>query len=483
MHLALSADAPAAPGEPAVPDPVPQPRGRGRGVAPPEVPRDDVRPLLEPFRALGEDHGFWNHTLDGLAAFGSPGTFRVFRLQRPVPELAVVAGSFHAKPLVRLLQSADRYQVLGLNRHEVRLFEGNRDAVDEVEPAEGAPRTLAEALGEELTEPHLTVASYGDGAWSPAAPHGVPRMSHGHGGRKDELDLDTERFFRAVDRAILEHHSRPSGLPLMLAALPEHHDTFRKVSHNPFLMGDGIKYDPKSIPIERLREEAWRAIEPRYLGRLAALAGDFEEARSKHLGSDDLADAARAAAAGRVEMLLVEADRQIPGRIDPVSGEVAFGDLAHPEVDDLLDDLAEIVLRRGGDVVVVPAAGCPPGPAWQPPTATESPNAFRPATTGLEQAERGTAGRRTRPGCRRAGHRPRHPAPRLRAAESAIDKRAEFDPIQDGQDLHSPLAPGPRGQSNFDDRPRTTISPKPFARHVLAPRPGSTSAPRHPACH
>lgn len=28
--------------------------------------------------------------------------------------------------------------------------------------------------------------------------------------------------------------------------------------HNPFLMSDGIGFDPKSITAERLREEAWR---------------------------------------------------------------------------------------------------------------------------------------------------------------------------------------------------------------------------------
>jgi len=37
-----------------------------------------------------------------------------------------VADSFHTKPLLRVLQSADRYQILALNRHEAKLYEGNR---------------------------------------------------------------------------------------------------------------------------------------------------------------------------------------------------------------------------------------------------------------------------------------------------------------------------------------------------------------------
>ncbi len=79
----------------------------------------DVRPLLEPFQRLARDRDFWYHSLDGLAVLGAPGLFRVYRLQRPIPELAVVAESFHLKPLIRILQSAGGYQVLGLSRQKI----------------------------------------------------------------------------------------------------------------------------------------------------------------------------------------------------------------------------------------------------------------------------------------------------------------------------------------------------------------------------
>jgi Bacterial archaeo-eukaryotic release factor family 3 len=312
----------------------------------------EVKPLLQSFQDLSENQEFWNRTLDGLAVFGAPGLFRVYRLPRVVPELTVVADSFHIKPLIRIIQSADRYQVLGLNRCEVKLFEGNRDALNEIEPAPGVPRTITDALGEELTEPHLTVASYGTGAAGPA-------MRHGHGAKKDEVDQDAERFFRAVDRAVLEHHSRPSGLPLILAALPEHHSLFRQVSQNPFLLSEGIDIYPDAMTGEALRERAWRALEPQYLARLASLVEEFGRAKSKGLGSEEAALVAQAAAAGRVATVLIEAERHVAGRIDQVSGRVEFGDLAHPEVDDLLDDIGELVLQKGGQVVVVPAERMP----------------------------------------------------------------------------------------------------------------------------
>ena len=316
-------------------------------------PSAQVRSLLEPFEELERDTEFWNHTLDGLAVLAAPGWFRVIGLQRTVPELAVVADSFHTKPLRRILQTANRYQVLGLNLHEIKLYEGDRDALEVLPLADGVPRTIEEALGGELTEAHQTVASYG-GLGATSGP-----MHHGHGGKSDEVDSDADRFFRAVDRGVLEMHSRPSGLPLILAALPEHHHLFHAVSHNPSLVSEGIKAHPDSISLDNLRERAWAIFEPLYQARLTALGNDFAVAKSKDLGLDDLELIGEAVAAGRVATLLIEADREIVGQIHDGSANIHLGTTDHSQKDDLLDDLGERVLMMGGQVFVIPAAKMP----------------------------------------------------------------------------------------------------------------------------
>jgi len=98
-----------------------------------KYPTREVRPLLEPLNEVGSQFDFWNHAQDGLAILRSPHILRIYRLQRPVAELAIVADSFHTKPLLRIVQSADRYQVLGLSRATVKLYEGNRYALDEID--------------------------------------------------------------------------------------------------------------------------------------------------------------------------------------------------------------------------------------------------------------------------------------------------------------------------------------------------------------
>ncbi len=324
-----------------------------------KYPTREMRTLLEKYQDLARDDHFWNHRTDGLAILSSPSKFQIFELQRPVPELLVVADSYHVKPLLRSLQSADRYQILSVNRHEAKLYEGNRDALDRVELT-NVPSTIEEALGEELTEQHLSFGSYGAGATRSTGSGATPSI-HAHGDKKDEVDIDRDRFFRAIDRGILGHHSRPSGLPLMLATLAEYHEPFRKISHNPFLMPDGIMMNPDALSLDQLRAKAWQIVEPVYLERLTRLVESFQTARSRRLGADDLAEVAQAATAGRVGTLLVEDDRQIPGKLDFATGQIEPGDRSDPEVDDVLDDLAELVLRMKGEVVVVPTERMPSG--------------------------------------------------------------------------------------------------------------------------
>lgn len=309
-------------------------------------PVREFEPVLAKLRGFADDENFWIHATDGLAMFASPDYFAYFRLQRAVPERLIVADTFHTKPLVRILQSAERYQILAVTLAQVKLFEGNRDVLDQIE-VDGVPKTIKEALGDQLTDGYSSVSTHAAGTGGPAG------IFYGQGSRKDEVEIDRDRFFRVVDRAVLEHVSRPSGLPLILACLSEHQTHFRRISHNPFLLPQGIAKNPDALPLDELRVEAWAKIEPLYLERLERLKSAYMEAKAHGRGTDDLEQVPEAIVQGRVGQLLVEAERSIPGRVDLSTGRVETGDLDDP-ADDLLDDIAESVLRTGGEVVVVP---------------------------------------------------------------------------------------------------------------------------------
>jgi imidazolonepropionase-like amidohydrolase len=90
----------------------------------------------------------------------------------------------------------------------------------------------------------------------------------------------------------------------------------------------------------------------------------FTQARDRGLAASDLADIARAAVAGQVATLLVEADRFEAGRLDRDTGAIEFdggpppdlsrtGDRAAVRADDLFGAVAETVLLHGGDVLAL----------------------------------------------------------------------------------------------------------------------------------
>jgi hypothetical protein len=311
-----------------------------------------ARQALGPLTALLENNDFLKPNCDGLAVLASPGFLAIRRLPRSVPEIALAADSFHLRPLIRVLQATDRFHVLGISEKAARLWEGNRDALLELEPGDGVPRTIFEALPEEFTDPTLPpdIEPTSRAGFGGPVVHAAPRS------RIDSLGADMHRFFRVVDRAMTVRYSQRAPLPLILAALPQHHAAFRQESRNPCLLDTAIDGDPFALTPDELRLRAWQIIEPSYVARLNRLRDEFHAARQRGQAADDLADLAQAAVQSRVRTLLIDAAKEQKGRIDAATGAVDCGAGAG---DDVFDDLAELVLRRGGEVLMVPAEHMP----------------------------------------------------------------------------------------------------------------------------
>lgn len=311
----------------------------------------EISTIMDAFNQIEKDNDFWIDARKGLglAVLSNRERCVVYMLQGPVPELAIVADSMHIKPLIKAFQSTDKYQILGLSRGEFKLYEGNRYELHEVMMPPETKITLEEVLGSQVTEDFITHGSSGGYGAS-----GAVGMIHGHGGKKDEVDKDIDRYFRYVDKFVAENYSKLSKLPLLLMTLTEYHTHFQKISNNPYLMEEGLRYSHDSMNLEEMREKAWAILQPIHWGKRHELLDAFEYAYSHDLGLGDVAEVARAASEGRVKSLLIEADRIVPGKIDETIGKVEFGNLEDPGQNDVLDDLAELVLRMGGDVVLIP---------------------------------------------------------------------------------------------------------------------------------
>ena len=65
---------------------------------------------------------FWYAQMGGLALFRSSDLLTHYRMPMRCPELAVVADSFHVRPLLHFLQSNRYFYVLTLSQNNVRFF-------------------------------------------------------------------------------------------------------------------------------------------------------------------------------------------------------------------------------------------------------------------------------------------------------------------------------------------------------------------------
>ena len=304
---------------------------------------EDVAAIKNELANLEANREFWSHRADGMAWLYRDGEIHCFDFQRPVPERVVVAESLHIKPLIRITQSAEQYHVLALTRHSAKLYTGTRDVLDEVENSH-VYSTMQEALGDELTEPHLGAASYGGTDQT---------MFHGHGGRDAEVDKDRDRYFRMVAEAVEKYWSNPTGIPLVLAALGEHHAPYHQVSSDRFLMDQGVHKDPASMSIDDLRTASWEVMQQYFDKRLNDDVERLGDAQANGKGSVVISDIAREANSGRVELLLLEEDALLPGQVDWQTGAITEYDLNRSDVDDVIDDVAELVIARGGTVRIV----------------------------------------------------------------------------------------------------------------------------------
>ncbi|MFW5894811.1 MAG: hypothetical protein ACOCU0_02650 [Bacillota bacterium] len=308
-----------------------------------QFPDIDPKTYLASLETLENDTPFWNHTQEGLAVFSNPDHTVVFLFTRATRDIAMVSDTLYTLPLIRNFQMLDEYHVLALSKDRFRLFTGNRAKVHEVKLDDSVFTTKEEVLGELDIENKVTHGS--TGAQGSA-------QYHGHEDTKDVEKTDMIRFFKYVDTFVYEQYTKTSNAPLILWALPEYQGIFREHSNNEWLMDEGIRKSIKALDEDTVKEEAWTLIEPRYEKAVNDLVDRYKQAQFNGLGGDVLKDLFNAALEGRIDTLLVEEGRFIPGRRDE-DGKLAIYEKANLDTRDLLDTLAKEVKDKGGDVHVL----------------------------------------------------------------------------------------------------------------------------------
>ena len=319
--------------------------GRAAELLAGHVPARDQDAFLEPLRAL-EKGGDWEHALDGLALFRSKDTTAAYRLPMPVPELVVVAETYHTKPLLRFLRSNMRYLVLAVSQKAVTLYEGTSFGAGPVNLS-GVPSSLREALGVRAPD-RIFQSQYVRGA-----------EFHGQGPGKEIRKEELLQFFRQIDRGLHEY-LRNEHVPLLLASVKYYHPIYAMANRYPGLLHEQLTGSYERATPEKIHAEAWPIVSRVFESRVGSWAARFRERVGTGLASDRLEEIGVAAVTGRVLCLLVAEDEAIWGVLDRATGAIERRDGKQDGQDaDLLDDLAEEAYKRGAEVYVVPRASMP----------------------------------------------------------------------------------------------------------------------------
>lgn len=323
----------------------------GAGVRLPEA-----QGLLEPAAGLLEDQIFWQHQSDGLALFLDAGTFSTFRLPLDFKERVVVGPQFYIKPLLPLLSGDGQFLILALSQDDVRLLQGTRYRVAEVDLA-GVPTSLARALRFDDPEGRLqfhttTGPSGGQGA--------RPAAFHGTGAPGDDEKDDILRYFQKLDRG-LQDLLAGQRLPLVLAGVDYLLPLYREASAYDHILAEGIEGNPQDLPARELHRRAWAIVQPIFEQAQREAADRYRQAAGGESASAELEEIVPAAHFGRVDTLFVALDEERWGAFDAQTNQLDVHQAKKVGDQDLFDLAAVQTLLNGGTVFAVPADKVPDG--------------------------------------------------------------------------------------------------------------------------
>ncbi|MGZ6964985.1 MAG: baeRF3 domain-containing protein [Acidimicrobiia bacterium] len=270
----------------------------------------------------------WHDPSEGLAMYVAPGESRLLALPFAVAPRVAIGQRFATRELVRGVEQRPRYRVLALGEKPTRLLEGQGSVLAESR-APGFPCFVEGAHGEPLASGGFQV----------------------HSSRSEEQHRE---FFRLVDDA-LGAAADADPVPLIVAGTQRDLAYFDEVTrHAPWVAGrvEGNFEDASPAQLGRLVAPL---VDGHVASQRAATIANLVEAVGTGRAVVGIKPAWVAARAGRARTLVVEDDfvypaREVDGGLEPV------GDPAGPGVfDDAVDELIDIVLASGGDVVSVEA--------------------------------------------------------------------------------------------------------------------------------
>ncbi|MGA1875362.1 MAG: hypothetical protein ACMUIA_07130 [bacterium] len=308
----------------------------------------EAHAILEPAERLLEDAFFWKQQGDGLAVFLAKGVFHLYRLPLRFDELVVVSRHFHIKPLFPLFAPDGRFFILSLGQRHVRLFQGSKYSLSEIE-LKDVPPSIEEALKFDDAEKENQFQRR-------------TAMVHGQGISTDDVGYKNNilRYFHIVDHG-LHTVLRDENAPLVLAGLDYQISMYREANSYPYIMDEGITANPEGMSTEEIHQQAWSIMRPYFQKKQQDAVLRYRKLSGTGLTSHSLDEIVKSSFHDRIDTLFITSGIQKWGRYDPVSDEVIIHREMEVGDEDLLDLASVQALLHGGIIYMPEAENMPDG--------------------------------------------------------------------------------------------------------------------------
>jgi hypothetical protein len=303
----------------------------------------EVERFIQPLEELERETPFWTYNHAGLAVFVNRENCYVYRLPEAVRNHVILSESLNFKPLIRMFQSIIHYYVLALSRERFKVYEVYHKSIEEVQFDKDVLILAKDVIGDQRSEPYMSIGGFGQS--------GTQAMLHGHGGKKEEIDIDTEKYFRYVDQTIYDHLSKDKAIPIVLVTLHKNQMTYRKVSKNKQLYNEGVVMSVEDLSKQELYQETIKLIEPYFNEQLKRQTAKVAQSIELGRASDNLDHIIKAIVNKEVKNLYLIDSKRIYGTVDWDKQEVVIDQSIDSDV---LEELAEQALQAKAKVYSVP---------------------------------------------------------------------------------------------------------------------------------
>lgn len=313
-------------------------------------PLRDYQPLQEGLYKMVNDTHLWNTMKEGIAIFASLQEIVVYVCHKSFIQRLVVANSYHLKPLVAYYQDKMMFTVLTLEADHFSVYLGSGYTLEKVMLSKDIETTLEGLLGSQKTDNYQTHGSFGGAI--------VGTNYHGHGGKKDDLEIDKEKFFRHVFKTMHELSLKLYPYPILVISTAVNHPLFLKVGTNPLIvktMIDGsIEREETASILGKIKEVQVRLFQT----SIELILNKYHQAVPA-LVSSHLDQILMKMMSGSVETMMIEEEKMRPGTLDKIHHRSYPLPLDSIHVDDMLDDMLQEAYRHGVKVYVLPKAMMP----------------------------------------------------------------------------------------------------------------------------